>query len=128
MGAPTLGPNDNDPRIALHEYWDRLKQLDAKIHLTFTSKFPRSMRVADWAIEHLYLCCASPTVALVVTFLLVPLVITDSISLITFISVSAAWLIAVLGIAKATWVNSLRISARLGILFISGLLMAVAGR
>jgi uncharacterized membrane protein len=73
-------------------------------------------------VQWVYDLCVSPAFAIMVSFLLVPLVISEEISLMTWGCVAAAWLIAVFGLARQPRIKRLSIAKRVAV-FLGGALL-----
>jgi hypothetical protein len=119
---------DRDPRLALRVAWEKLQMVDNSVHLYLVARFPFAMLVADRVLTWIYDICAAPAFAIIVALLLVPLVISGAISLITSVSVAAAWGIAVLWIARSDQVRKLTIIKRIAVVLGCAAVIAIMGR
>ena len=120
-------PDDTDPRKALLWYWRRLAEIEASVENKLNTRFPVQVRLFGKFVQWVYDLCVSPAFAIMVSFLLVPLVISEAISLITWGCVAAAWLIAVFGLARQPRIKSLSIAKRVALVLGGAVLMAFLG-
>lgn len=111
---PTILDNSlqANPWIAIAALWGRTVLFFDTFHSGILAKYPRLLFVVDWLLEVLYALFASPITALVVSLLLVPFVISGSISIIVFSSVTMAWILCVIAVARAKPVKRLSIIPR----------------
>jgi len=110
---PTVDSSlDKDPRVAISVFWHTTVLFFDRLHSRILAKYPRFLVSVDWLLEFLYVLFASPITALVVSLLLVPFVISGSIPIIVFCSVTTAWLLCVVAVARAEPVKQLSIIPR----------------
>lgn len=117
-------PDNSDPRKALHWYWDRFATFEKTLEASLTAKYPTQVKLIGNSVEWVYGWFVSPGFAILVSFLLVPLVLSEAISPTTWICVATAWLIAVFGLARRTAIKHLPIAKRIGA--VAGLSVAMA--
>jgi hypothetical protein len=114
---------DKDPRLAMAAFWRRTVLFFDRFHSRVLAKYPRLLVFVDWLLEFLYVFFASPITALIVSLLLVPFVISGSIPIIVFCSVTMAWLLCVVAVARAEPVKQLSIIPRFVMVAIIALTM-----
>jgi hypothetical protein len=114
---------DKDPRVAIAAFWCGTVLFFDKLHSRILAKYPRLLVVVDWLLESFYALFASPITALVVSLLLVPFVLSGSIPIIVFCSVTMAWILCVVAVARAKPIKQLSIIPRFVIVVITALLM-----
>ncbi len=104
--------------------WASLLQADQNLHTYVYARWPRQVSFIGKTLQLLYIFFTSPSFAVVLTLLLVGLVISEEVNVIVSISIVSAWLVATLSLAKADWLNKLRIGRRLLIFLCIAALMA----
>ncbi len=119
---------DKDPRVAIAAFWRGTVLFFDRLHSRILAKYPRLLIAVDWLLEFLYALFASPITALVVSLLLVPFVISGSIPIIIFCSVTMAWFLCVIAVARAKPVKQLSIIPRFAMVGIIALLMFGASK
>ena len=120
MANPSPPPDtDSNPTTALHWYWERCKSrlrqisaADARFHGWLNINWPTTVRVIGAVLSWLYDLCTNSAFAVVVSLLLVGLVISGVVTLTVVLSSMAAWMIALLSLARAGWMKKLRIAPR----------------
>jgi hypothetical protein len=100
--------------------------MDQTMHSRVLGACPKTMSAIDIALETLFRTFGNPVFGVIVALLLVALVATNAIPLIVAVSVGAAWLIAVIWLARLAPVKSLTVISRWLIVLIGGAVFAVA--
>jgi hypothetical protein len=127
-------PPSRDSHLSLrwcwHQFqrrWHRVTQYDNELHKIVSFRFPKTVRFMDTLLQWLYDICISPAFAIILSLLLVGLVLSEIAPLIISLSVVLAWWVAVLSVAKASWVNRLNIVRRLFLVLVMAFVMAGFG-
>lgn len=102
-------PDDSDPQEATRWYWQKFATTEKAVEAALNAKYPRQLKIIGASVEWIYNLFVSPAFAMVVSFLLVPLVVSEAISLTTWACVSAAWLVVVFGVARQPNIKRLSI-------------------
>ena len=105
--------------------WHTIVNLDTALHNGLYQRFPTTMRVSGWSLRLLYGIAISPAFAVILSLLLVGFVISGLVPVIVSISVFAAWLVAMLSVARSEAINKLRIAERVLVVFGVAALMAI---
>jgi len=121
------GPDDRSPFEALAWYWGRYIAFRDLLDGIISKRFPLAVRIGDWLLRQTYGVIVSPPFALILTFLLVGLAISEVVPIIVSVSVLGAWLVAILSIARYEAVRKLRILEQIIVVTIAATLMASAG-
>jgi hypothetical protein len=104
--------------MAIVMLWHAAIAFDLRMHSHILAKYPRLLPVVDGILELLYAICASPITALVVSLLLVPFVISGAIPVIVWGSVTMAWVLCTLSLARAAFMKQLSLISRFVLLVI----------
>jgi hypothetical protein len=114
--------------MAIVTLWHRAVEFDMAFHSRMLAKYPRWFFIVDWILEFLYVLFASPITALVVSLLLVPFVMSGSIPVIIWLSVTLAWLLCTVSVARSAPVKQLTIISRVVIVVIVAIASFAASR
>jgi len=107
--------------------WAILRKMDRSTHQRFMRAFPKALPMLDKVLEALFSLVTNPAFAIIAALLLVPLVATNVINLMVGISIFAAWLVALLWIARTRAVKGLTVGFRLAFICIAGFILAASG-
>ncbi|HZP23036.1 MAG TPA: hypothetical protein VFB04_06300 [Terriglobales bacterium] len=101
--------------------WQKVKSADDGLHEYLYRRWPTPVRTGSWLLHGLYDLITTPIFAILLAFCLVNLVLSTVTSIIAAFSAYGAWITAVLWLAKARWIGTLRIGRRLLIIFVSAI-------
>jgi len=111
----------------LKKIWSSLRRIDNNLHNWLLLRFPKQLSIIDKISDQLFKIITNPAFALIITFLLVVLVVTNVVNIIIAISIGCAWLIAIVWISRSEFIRKVHLPIRLIFLIIIGFILAFGG-
>jgi hypothetical protein len=111
---------------SIREIWRRFQELDRNVHSWVLEKFPGPMLSTDKALDALFQAFGHGAFGLFIALLLTVLVASNVISKIVAFSLGAAWVIALIWLARLRPVKDLSIISRWGVVLVGATIFALA--
>ncbi len=100
---------------------------DKALHAYITTKFPRTVRVVDAILSIFLGIVSSPLFSIILALVLVPLVTSETMSLVNAVSISGAWVVAVAWLARSAPLKDFPVPSRFLIVALLAIILAVSG-
>ncbi len=112
-------------KVLLTRSAKRLLAIDGVIHAYFMERFPKVIRWTDAILEWLFGVFSHGAFALIIGLLLAVFVLTDKIPMLVGVCVGFSWLVAFIWIARAKFIKTLTVLARLFVVTVIGSVLAI---
>lgn len=100
---------------------------DKALHDRITRKFPKTVRIMDMVFGTFLDIVSNPLFAIILTLVLVPLVTSETISLINALSMGSAWVIAVAWLARSSPLKDFPVPSRFMMVMSLAAIFAICG-
>jgi hypothetical protein len=114
------------PRL-INDIWRQFRETDRAIHDRINREFPRTVRIVDNMLGTFLAIVSNPLFAIIVALVLVPLVTSETISLVNALSIGGAWVVAVAWLARSAPLKDFLVPSRFLIVVLLAAVLAAGG-
>src|ERR1700722_1161675 len=123
---PPLRLPEKRPR-SIKDIWRKFRETDRAIHDRIYREFPRTVRIVDNILGAFLAIVSNPLFSIIVALILVPLVTSETISLVNALSIGGAWIVAVAWVARSAPLKDIPVPSRFLIVMLLAAILAVSG-